>query len=109
MTDKKRPVNPDETATPPGFEEDPDWFVEVGPEDEDPDTIAQNLDDYGFNQTDEDDFESDPVGPSDSPDWTENAVYGEDRPLIPDDEERKVPANLDLDDVHLIEDEDKRR
>lgn len=82
--EKKEPKN---TTPPPNYREDPDWFEAIGPEDESDEVVAENLNDYGFNQLDEDNFESDPVGPSDMPDWTESANTREDRPLIPDDEE----------------------
>lgn len=85
MSDNKK--EPKNTTPPPGYREDPDWFEAIGPEEESDEVVAENLNDYGFNQMDEDDFESDPVGPSDMPDWTENATYNEDRPLIPDEED----------------------
>lgn len=85
--DDKRMEEPDKTAPPPNLREDPDWLESIGPEDASEETVIQNLNDYGFNQMDEDDFESDPVAPSDMPSWTENAVYGEDRPLMPDPED----------------------
>lgn len=94
---KQRKQEPDKTTPPPETREDSDWFEAIGPEDADDETIAENLRDYGFNQMDEDNFESDPVAPSDMPDWTENAVYGEDRPLMPD-EERELPEEADEDD-----------
>ena len=87
MTERKPPrkQEPKHTAPPADLREDNDWFEAIGPEDESDEVVAENLNEYGFNQMDEDDFESDPVGPSDMPSWTENAVYGEDRPLMPDD------------------------
>ena len=85
MSEEKK--DPKRTTPPPDYREDPDWFDAIGPEDESDEVVAENLDDYGFNQMDEDDFESDPVGPSDMPDWTENATYGEERPLIPEEED----------------------
>jgi hypothetical protein len=105
MAKTNGPKDPKWTAAPSDLREDPDWFDAIGPENEDPEIVADHLNDYGFNQMDEDDFESDPVGPADSPDWTENAVYGEDRPLIPEDEERDVPPHLEREDIQLTEEE----
>lgn len=102
MGDKKSEQKEPRKVTPPpaDWREDPDWFESIGPEDESDEVIAENLRDYGFNQMDEDDFESDPVGPSDMPEWTENATYGEDRPLMPDDE-RNLIEEADEDDKVL--------
>lgn len=91
--------DPLETPPPRKMREDPDWFKAIGPEDEDEEVIEEGLEEYGWNQMDEDDFESDPVGPADMPDWTEGAVYGEDRPLMPDYDD-------ELDDIEDVEDDD---
>jgi hypothetical protein len=89
MTDDprdERPTDVEGTTPPPDYEMETDWREQIGPEDEDPEVIDENLEQYGFNQMDEDDFESDPVAPSDQPGWTEAATYGGERPLMPDEE-----------------------
>ncbi len=103
-TQDEQPTDVENTTPPPGFREDPDWFKYIGPEDEDPDVIAENLEEYGFNLMDEDDFESDPVGPADMPDWTNEAVYGGDRPMMPDYPDAPLEDHLRIIDVSLEED-----
>ncbi|MBZ0291265.1 MAG: hypothetical protein K8L99_01740 [Anaerolineae bacterium] len=105
MTDKKGPTDPKTTTPPPGTEEDTNWFDEIGPEGEDPRVIEENLEQYGFNQMDEDDFESDPVAPSDQPDWTEEATYGGERPLMPDDPAAPLEDHLHEVDEDELEEE----
>lgn len=105
MTDKKGPTDPKSTTPPPGYREDPDWFEKIGPEDEDPRVIEENLEEYGFNQMDEDNFESDPVAPSDQPDWTKQATYGGDRPLMPDVPDAPLEDQLRIIDEDELEEE----
>ena len=100
MMSDREPREPKSTAPPEDLREDPDWFEAIGDEDESDEVIAENLEEYGFNQMDEGNFESDPVGPSDMPDWTRYAVYGEDQPLI--DEEDELD---DMDEIAAADDE----
>jgi hypothetical protein len=83
------------------WKEDPDWFKSIGPEDEDPEVIAENLEEYGWNQMGEDFFGSNPVAPSDMPDWTNEAVYGDDRALMPEGEEEIEDLLDELDEEDL--------
>ncbi len=82
-------------------QEDPDWFKSIGPEDEDPEVIAENLEEYGWNQMGEDFFGSSPVAPSDMPDWTNEATYGEDQTLMQEPEEEIEDILDDLDEEDL--------
>jgi hypothetical protein len=83
----------------------PEWFKSIGPEDEDPEVIAQNIED-GFSLYSEDDYESSPTMPSDMPTWSEEAVYGEDMTFLPDNDERMI-TRLDDDEGFQIIDEDE--
>jgi hypothetical protein len=82
-----------------------DWVKDIGPEDEDPEVIAQNLED-GFSLLSEDDFESNPTMPSDMPDWVEESVEGEDMTFFPGNDDR-VSYRLDDTEGFEIIDEDE--
>ena len=68
-----------------------EWMKAIGPEDEDPEVIAQNIED-GFALYSEDDYESNPTMPSDMPDWTEEVAEGEEMTFFPD---KKLANRLD--------------
>lgn len=101
-TESEHPTDIERTTPPPGMREDPDWFSSIGPEDEDPEVIAENLEEYGLNLMDEDDFESDPVAPSDMPNWTDEATYGGDRPLMPDFPDAPLEDHLRIIDEEAV-------
>ncbi len=103
---KNMPPNPKSTTPPPRLEEDADWFESSGPEGEDPEVIAENIE-AEMNRMDEDDFESDPVGPSDSPDWTQEAVYGGERPLMPDEPQAPLEDQLHVVDEDELSDDEE--
>lgn len=63
------PFDPEWTPD-PEQREDPNWFKDIGPEDQDPEVTAERIREE-FDRLDEDDFVSDPVGPADMPDWTD--------------------------------------
>jgi len=53
------------------------WLEAIGPEDMDRDLVMEELEDYGFEQMDEDDFVSNPTQESDMPDWTDSGDSNE--------------------------------
>lgn len=54
------------------FRDTADWVEDIGPEDMSVERKMENLQEYGFDIMGEDDFVSQPVMPSDMPDWTED-------------------------------------
>lgn len=82
-----------------------DWMKDIGPEDEDPDVIAENIED-SFSLFSEDDYPSNPTTPSDMPDWTEEAVEGEEMTFFPENH-RRVNKRLDDDEGFEVIDEEK--
>jgi hypothetical protein len=62
----RRPA--DDDADEPRARKDGDWFSAIGPEDEDPDVIEDQLEDYGLDLLDEDELVSIP-GAADMEGW----------------------------------------
>jgi len=54
------------------FRDKASWAEDIGPEDMPLEKKMENLHEYGFDLMGEDDFVSQPVMPSDMPDWTED-------------------------------------
>ena len=98
MLDDQHPTEMHRTTPPPDLVENPDWRESIGPEDADPELIDELLNEYGFNQMSEDTFETDPDAPSDMPDWTDEATYGEGEMILTDDELGELDQIDDLQD-----------
>ena len=62
-----------------GLREYAPWLEAIGPEDMDRDLVMEELEDYGFEQMDEDDFVSNPTQEGDMPDWTDSGDANERR------------------------------
>lgn len=82
-----------------------DWFKAIGPEDEDPEVIAENLED-SFSLFSEDDFESSPTTPSDQPGWVEEAVWGEDMTFFPENDQDLDTLFNENDDYDVIDEDE---